>query len=95
MGTKKSYIEVFLMGEPILESSDLQSIVEEAQRKGFKLSELRVDPVVYRNETWLSHAESTEDLPILYLEKEGRPTALILQTPEDSTYRMYKYRWMG
>lgn len=80
--------------EELFESDNLQAVVHEAQRRGLTFADLRVDPVADRAQ-WKSTEESTTPTPIIYLKKEQRPGALILQGPKDDKYRMFKYRWIG
>ncbi len=92
---RKSYIEIILMGEPIRESDGLQEIIEAARILGFSPTELRIDPVIKRNEPWKSTQESTEKMPVIYLRKDDGPEALIINGPEDEKYRIFNYRIMG
>ncbi len=93
MPQQANYIEVILM-EELFEADNLQAVVQEARRSGLVFADLRIDPVADRSQ-WKSTEESTTPTPLIYLEKEQRPEALILKGPEDDKYRMFKYRWIG
>lgn len=93
MTQQVSEIEVILMKE-LFVADNLHTMVQEARRRGFIFTELRIDPVANRTQ-YISKKESTTPTPIIYLEKEQKPEALILQGPKDDRYRMFEYRWIG
>ena len=93
MPQQASYIEVVLM-EELFKDDNLQVVVQEAQMMGLIFTDLRIDPVADRTQ-YTSKKESTTPTPIIYLEKEQRPEALIIKGPKDDRYRMFKYRWIG
>lgn len=93
MPTQNTYIEVVLM-EELFEADTLHAVIQEALRRGLIFSEMRIDPVADRLQ-WKSREESTTRTPMLYLKKEQRPEACIVQGPKDDLYRMFKYTWIG
>ena len=90
---KGSYIEVLLQKE-MYKANTLQKVIQEAQNKGFNFCYLRIDPVVHPDK-WISTEESTTKMPILYLKKDDKSEALIVQGLKDDLYGLYEYRWMA
>jgi len=93
MAQKGSYIEVILK-EELYKANTLQKVIQEAQNKGFNFCYLRIDPVVHPGD-WKSTEESTTKMPILYLKKDDKSEALIMQGIKDDLYRIYNYKWIA
>lgn len=83
-----------VLQEELFESSKLSSVVVEAEKRGFKMTNLTISRVMNRGQAYKSLEKSTTPKAIIYFESE-RKQAVILQGPEDEQYRLFDYAWIA